>query len=91
LASACHGLPLLPSLNAYALSFVTGQVSAAIRLGIVGQAGGLRVIAALRGPIAAAARNAAAIDSVDDLGTATFSADLCSLEHETQYTRLFRS
>ena len=29
--------------------------------------------------------------SLDDLGSATFRADLASLRHETQYTRLFRS
>jgi len=29
--------------------------------------------------------------SLDDLGAATFRADLASLRHETQYTRLFRS
>ena len=28
---------------------------------------------------------------LDDLGSATFRADLASLRHETQYTRLFRS
>jgi urease accessory protein len=29
--------------------------------------------------------------SLDDLGSATFRADLASMRHETQYTRLFRS
>jgi urease accessory protein len=29
--------------------------------------------------------------TLDDLGSATFRADLGSLRHETQYTRLFRS
>jgi urease accessory protein len=29
--------------------------------------------------------------TLDDLGSATFRADLASLRHETQYTRLFRS
>ena len=28
---------------------------------------------------------------LDDLGSATFRADLASMRHETQYTRLFRS
>ena len=29
--------------------------------------------------------------SLDDLGSTTFRADLASMRHETQYTRLFRS
>jgi urease accessory protein len=29
--------------------------------------------------------------SLEDLGSATFRADLASMRHETQYTRLFRS
>jgi urease accessory protein len=28
---------------------------------------------------------------LDDVGSATFRADLASMRHETQYTRLFRS
>ena len=37
-------------------------------------------------------RQARALDaSLDDLGSATFRADLASMRHETQYTRLFRS
>ena len=32
-----------------------------------------------------------ACGSLDDLGSATFRADLASMRHETQYTRLFRS
>jgi urease accessory protein len=29
--------------------------------------------------------------TLDGLGSATFRADLASMRHETQYTRLFRS
>jgi urease accessory protein len=29
--------------------------------------------------------------SLDDVGGATLSADLASMQHETQYTKLFRS
>jgi urease accessory protein len=29
--------------------------------------------------------------TIDDLGSAAFMVDLASMEHETQYTRLFRS
>jgi urease accessory protein len=41
---------------------------------------------------AVAATAARALDgSPDDLGSATFRADIASMRHESQYTRLFRS
>jgi urease accessory protein len=33
----------------------------------------------------------ALVSGLDDLGSATFRADLAGIKHETQYTRLFRS
>jgi urease accessory protein len=42
-------------------------------------------------PVVAATAKRALEASIDDLGGATFRADLASLRHETQYTRLFRS
>ena len=46
--------------------------------------------ASLEADVAATAKRALEA-SLDDLGSATFRADLASLRHETQYTRLFRS
>ena len=89
-AAAGHGIALLDFLNAYATAFTGNLASAAIRLGCLGQTGAQQAIAGLLPAIAAAAE-AAEASGLDDLGTATWSADLCSLEHETQYTRLFRS
>jgi urease accessory protein len=48
------------------------------------------VLAALEGVIAATAEKSLN-GSLDDLGSATFRADLASMRHEAQYTRLFRS
>ena len=42
-------------------------------------------------PVVVATAKRALEASLDDLGSATFRADLASLRHETQYTRLFRS
>lgn len=89
-STAGHGVPLSSALSAFAVSTVTNLVSAAIRLSVVGQTDGQRVIAGLLPDVRAAAA-AAATSSLDDLGAATFAADLASLHHETQYTRLFRS
>jgi urease accessory protein len=90
LAAAAHGLRLEPTLEAYALAFVSNQVSAGIRLGLIGQTAAQRIIAALL-PAASRAAMRASSATLDDIGGACFSADLCTLEHETQYTRLFRT
>ncbi len=89
-AAAGHDLPLPETLQAFGLAFVANLVSAAVRLGVVGQTDGQRVTAALLPALVAAAREAEAGD-LDDLGACTFRSDLASLRHETQYTRLFRS
>ncbi|MGA7324720.1 MAG: urease accessory UreF family protein [Rhodomicrobium sp.] len=90
LASAAHGLRLIPTLEAFALAFVANQISAGIRLGVLGHSAGQKIIAALL-PLIADAAATASIATLDEIGTASFSADLASLEHETLYTRLFRT
>ena len=89
-AAADHGVALEPLLEAYATAFAGNLASAAIRLGVIGQTDAQRLLAGLLPAIANASGQAAA-STLNDLGSATWSADLCSLEHETQYTRLFRS
>jgi urease accessory protein len=90
IAAAGHDLPLDATLDMFCLGFVSNLVSAAIRLGIVGQTDGQRVIAALM-PIIHETAQSCANKHVDDLGGSSFRSDLASLKHETQYTRLFRS
>ena len=89
-ATAGHTIPLASVLPAYALAVVSSLVSAAIRLSLVGQTDGQRVLAALRPAIAAAADRAGDA-TLDDLASATLMADIASILHETQHTRLFRS
>jgi urease accessory protein len=48
------------------------------------------VLAALEPVVAATAARALAT-ALDDVGGAAFRADLASMRHETQHTRLFRS
>ena len=90
IAAAAHAIPLHQTLPASGSAFAANLVSAAIRLSVIGQTDGQRVLAALS-PIVARAATANETATLDDLGGATFSSDICSLEHETQYTRLFRS
>lgn len=89
-AAAGHGISLEDTLPAFGLGFVSNLVSAAVRLGIVGQTDGQRIIAALLPAVRALAEEARTA-TLDDLGGAAFRSDLSSLRHETQYTRLFRS
>lgn len=90
LVAGGHGLALGETLEALALGFTQNLVSAAVRLGVVGQTQGQQVVASLLPAITARAR-AAEGETLEDLGAAVFRADLGALLHETQYTRLFRS
>jgi len=89
-AAAGHGIPLTPALAAFLQALVANWVSAGVRLVPLGQTDGQRVVAALEPAVAATAQRALATP-LDDLGASAFRADLASLRHETQYTRLFRS
>ena len=90
LVSAAHGIPLEPALHAFLHAVVSNWISAGSRLIPLGQTDSQRVLAQLES-VASATAQRAMTASLDDLGTATFRADLASLRHETQYTRLFRS
>jgi urease accessory protein len=91
-AAACagHGIAAAPALHAYLHGSSVNLISAGVRLVPLGQTDGQRVLAALE-PVIAAAASRAMSASLDDLGSAAFRADLASMRHEGQYTRLFRS
>jgi len=90
LVSAAHNIPLAPAMHAFLHALVSNWISAGARLVPLGQTDSQRILAALEPVVVATARRALQA-SPDDLGSATFRADLASLRHETQYTRLFRS
>ena len=89
-AAAGHDIPLGAALAAFLQALVANWVSAGVRLVPLGQTDGLRVVAALEPAVAATAQRAL-VTALDDMGASAFRADLASLRHETQYTRLFRS
>jgi urease accessory protein len=89
-AAAGHGIALEPALHAFLQGAAANLVSAGVRLVPLGQTDGQRILAALEETIAATAARAFAT-SLDDIGGAAFRADIASMRHETQYTRLFRS
>ena len=84
------GMPIGPSLEALALGFVSNLVSAAVRLGPIGQTDGQRVTASLL-PEAQRLGTWAATSTLDDLGACALRSDIAALQHETLYSRLFRS
>ncbi len=90
LAAAAHGLPKPVVIEAFLLALIQTLVSACIRLAPVGQTAGTRVLSALAPRVSALALEVPTL-TLDDVGSATFRADLGSFRHETQYTRLFRS
>ena len=90
LVSAAHRIPLAPAMHAFLHAVVSNWISAGARLVPLGQTDSQRILAALE-PVVVATAQRALQASLDDLGSATFRADLASLRHETQYTRLFRS
>jgi urease accessory protein len=89
-AAAAHDVPLVPALTATLAAFVANVVSAGVRAIPIGQTDGQRTIAAL-GPVIAMVAASAEGATLDDLGGAALRADIASMRHETQYTRLFRS
>ena len=89
-AAAGKSIPLAALLPAYAQAFAANLISAGLRLIPLGQTDGLKALAALT-PIIEAAADRAAATPLDQLGAAAPGIDFCSMRHETQYTRLFRS
>ncbi|MCR9214983.1 MAG: urease accessory protein UreF [Proteobacteria bacterium] len=90
LAAEEKKIPLEATLTAYLHGFVSNLVSASVRIIPLGQTDGQRAIAALAPKVAQTVDKALA-SGLEDLGAATLMVDWCSAQHETQYTRLFRS
>jgi urease accessory protein len=87
---AAHEIPEDAALTAFLHAFSANIISVAVRAVPLGQSNGQKVLAQLElviFEVAAEARET----GLDDLGTSTFLADIASMAHETQYSRLFRS
>jgi urease accessory protein len=89
-ATARAGIPLDCALSGYLQAMAANLISAGLRLGVIGQTDGQRILAALE-PVIGVAVAAALTRDPASFGTATFAVELASMAHETQYTRLFRS
>lgn len=88
--AAAHDVARESTMLAFAHAFAANLVSAAVRLVPLGQTDGQRMTAALEGDVTAAVGDACTLTR-DTVFNATIYSDICSMNHETQYTRLFRS
>jgi urease accessory protein len=87
---AGHGIGCETALQAFLHALTANWISAGVRLIPLGQTDGQRVLAALETTVAATATRALKTP-LDEVGSSALRADLASMRHETQYTRLFRS
>jgi urease accessory protein len=85
-----NGIDETTTAQALLHAFTANLISAAVRIIPLGQSTGLAVLAALE-PVILQVAEQTETATLDDLGTATWRADLAAMRHETQYTRLFRS
>ena len=88
--AARSGIPHDAALTAYLWSWAENQVMAAVKTVPLGQSAGQRLLLAL-GPVVAACASRAATLGDDELGNLAPGLALLSAQHETQYSRLFRS
>ena len=90
LAAQATGAPLRPILLTFAFGWSENMVQAAIKAVPLGQSAGQRILARLADAIPAAADHALALGDDDRQAFSPMLAIL-SAQHETQYSRLFRS
>ena len=83
-------LPLASVVHVWLQAFVSNLVQCAQRLLPLGQTAGQRILHQLSPAIAAVGQEALSA-SLDDIGSATFAVDTASMQHKTQYARIFRS
>jgi urease accessory protein len=89
-ACAGHDIPLVPATHAFLTALTMNWISAGVRLIPLGHTESQKLLRTLEPAVAQTAQRALGA-TLDDLGSATFRADLASALHETQYTRLFRT
>ncbi len=89
-AAGAQGIGQEAACIGFLTAWTGNLVSAGVRLVPLGQSDGLRVLAGLEDTLLQVV-HAARTATLDELGTACFRADLACLQHETQYSRMFRS
>ncbi len=89
-AAARAGLPVDAVLAAFVHAATSNLIQAVLRLGRLGQADGVALLAELEEPALQTAQRAVQ-SGLDDLGNAAFMAEIMCMRHETMPSRIFRS
>lgn len=90
MSCAVHDIALNLALPLYLHAGAANLINAAVRLVPLGQTDGQMALASLEAAVAETAAEVIHLH-VADIGSAAFMIDIASMQHETQYTRLFRS
>lgn len=90
IAARARDLPLPLTAALYLQAFAATLVSAGVRLVPLGQTDGQRLTRDLL-PLAATIAEAALAAPLEAVGGSAVAADIASMRHETQYSRLYRS
>jgi urease accessory protein len=89
-AAWARDLPLGLTAQMYLQAFMANLVAAGMRLLPVGQTAGQALIRRLT-PLCTGIAEAAQGETLDDLSATAFLADIASMQHETQHSRIFRT
>ncbi|MCT4558643.1 MAG: urease accessory protein UreF [Pelagimonas sp.] len=90
-AAAQHqDMPLILTQKMYLQAFMSNLIAAGQRLLPVGQQEGLAMLHRLT-PLCETIATQTSHGRLDDLGAAAFGADIAAMQHETQYSRIFRT
>lgn len=89
-AARLRSLPLDATLEIFLHAFAATLVSVAVRLVPLGQTEGQSVLARLADLIQTISKEAA-VAEIDDLGSTCFALDIAAMQHETLYSKVFRT
>ena len=89
-AAAAQGLPAIDALSAYLHAFSSNQIQCAIRLGVLGQNGGVGLLTGLE-PLIGETAARASVSTLDELGSNAIISEIAAMRHETLYSRIFRT
>jgi len=90
-AATLWEIPIQVAAQGYLWSWLENQVLAAVKIIPLGQSSGQRVLARLSPTIDTAVATGLQIKDVEQMGSSLPAFGLACSNHETQYTRLFRS
>lgn len=89
-AARLAGLPVVLTAQFFVQAFMSNLAAAAMRRVPIGQTDGQRIIRDLT-PACARLGESTATASLDDIAGSAFVVDIAAMNHETQYSRIFRT